>query len=154
MEQKLIFAAHQNGETFYGMNAEQSAELDAEIDKMRSNSKMFWGGCYLHGLIDREIGCDIVTLANTSDLVLEEYPTLGHSRLFMHLLLPEDGEYEVEVIGIQAKCVGFFWRDIIKSEDHPGFYYRASMRGLICYADDAEAIKYAKERLAEKSTWL
>lgn len=152
MKQKLIFAVAQIGtDLYYGMTSEESAKLDALRDKRYAEARMFCGGLYLHGKLEHLVGYDVPVLVNQESLNLIEYPSLSYSRQFTHLLLEEEREYEVEVIGVNAKCIGFFWKYIIEDEKRTGLYEDAEERGLICLADDKEAIDYARQKLAKRS---
>ena len=145
MKTKLVIAGIQiNSPNFFGMSIEESEALNEEIDQRTKEGRYIWNGFYLHGKLEEIIGYDLCVVVNESDLDLEEYPVYHTStRLVKHCLLKDEGRFEVEVKGINEKCVGYFWKEISEDEDRPGIYTRATQRGYICLKSDKEAIDQA-----------
>lgn len=102
---------------------------------------------YLHGDLESEIGYDHGVMCNLSDfnLLIKNCYYNGNDAYFDVICL-EDGIYDVEVIGIDKPCVGYFW--IIDKEHIP------KCRGLVCFKDDTEACMYAEQKYKEKSQYL
>ena len=102
---------------------------------------------YLHGNLDSEIGYDKGVFCNLEDfnLYIKNCYYNGNKRYFDIVCL-EDGIYDVEIIGIDKPCVGYFW--IINKEHIP------ECHGLVCFKDDKEACEYAEQKYKEKSQYL
>lgn len=102
---------------------------------------------YLHGKLEDEIGYDKGVFCNLEDfnLYIKNCYFNGNKEYFDVVCL-EDGIYDVEVIGIDKPCVGYFW--ITDKEHIP------ACRGLVCFKDDKEACEYAEQKYNEKSQYL
>lgn len=96
------------------------------------------GGWYLHGQLyednDYDIGLAVLNLENSR--------FLPHGRRDLYV----NGEVDVEVLGYDKPCKGFFYT--VEGGDS------WIQRGLVCYADDEEACKYARTKMEAKSSWL
>lgn len=95
---------------------------------------------YLHGKLEDEVGFDKAEFCNLGDFetITEQQYYNGNKKTFDVVFLKE-GIYDVEVIGFDKPCVGYFWID--KSEG------RGNLRGLVCFKDDINAIEYAKKKI-------
>lgn len=147
MKKKLIVAGKQlDSSNYFGMSIEESKALDKELEQRMKEGKYLWNSFYLHGELEEIIGYDLCVVVNESELDLEEYPVYhSPTRLVKHCLLKDEGKFEVEVKGINEKCIGYFWKSFAEDESKPGVYYRASQRGYICLERDKEAVEQAHQ---------
>ena len=145
MTQKLNVAGIQREyPNFFGMSIEESKALDEKLDREIKEGRYFWNSFYLHGELENIIGYDLCVVVNEPELDLEEYPVYhSPTRLVKHCLLKDEGKFEVEVKGINEKCIGYFWKCFSENENKPGIYYHASQRGYICLERDREAVEQA-----------
>ena len=90
---------------------------------------------YLHGELEEDLGYDICEIMNFGDLDVQYHKVTEDTTI---VTIP-DGIYDVEVIGIDKPCVGYFWND------------SDNQRGLICYKTDFEACEYAMEKFNERA---
>lgn len=107
-------------------------DLD-NISEDVANSGNWW---YFHGKLQDDIGYDKGLIMNIKPNQLDRRNGYRDINL--------EGEYEVEIIGIEKPCIGFFWIDNSLKFG----------RGLVCYKDDIEAIKYAKNKMKEREDRL
>lgn len=125
MKDKLIIIAKQVDGSLYKSNINYE-DLSEDI----KDSGNWW---YLHGRLQDDVGYDKGLIENIRPEQVENrcgYPDINLN-----------GEYEVEIRGIDKPCIGYFWIDSI-----------GLGRGLVCYKDDLEEIKFAKENYKEKSS--
>lgn len=103
---------------------------------------------YLHGDLESEIGYDKGVFCNLEDfnLLIKNCYFNGNKEYFDVVCL-EDGIYDVEVIGIDKPCIGYFWIN----ETNNGI---PECRGLVCFKDDKEACEYTEQKYNEKSQIL
>lgn len=96
------------------------------------------GGWYLHGQLyednDYDIGLAVLNLENSR--------FLPHGRRDLYV----NGEVDVEVLGYDKPCKGFFYT--VKRGDS------WIQRGYVCYADDEKACNQAYAKMKDKSHWL
>lgn len=121
--------------------AEQAYELMESLPDSEKN--VIVGMCYLHGQLDYDMQdlffpINAVELGLVKDKVISS--TITIPALFVNGIIP------VKVVTTDKPCIGFFW--VIEEES----YWR--QRGLICYEDDVEACKYAKQKMIENSDHL
>ena len=131
------------------------------MDERDNNS-----GWYLHGKLESDIGYDKAIAINCKTAgysretinwkfifgtrvseIFEKKPLIHK----MHL----NGEVPIEIDNISKKCVGFFWIEdygniIWQEREYP--YW--NQRGLVCYADDAEACEYARRAMNNRSVMI
>lgn len=105
------------------------------------------GWWYLHGELEDKVGYDKGAFLNLEeDMVeIENCYFKGNDKYFNVVLL-KDGIYDVEVIGFDRPCVGYFWID--------RKYNTPECRGLICFKDDTSAVMYARQKYTEKFGYL
>lgn len=153
MKKKLIVAGKQlDCSNYFGMSIEESKALDEKLDREIKEGRYFWNSFYLHGELEYIVGYDLCVVVNESDLDLEEYPVYHTStRLVKHCLLKDEGKFEVEVKGINEKCVGYLWKEVSEDESRSGIYRYASQRGYICLESDKEAVKQAHQVYLERA---
>lgn len=153
MKTKLIVAGIQREyPNFFGMSIEETKALNEEIERRMKENRLVWASFYLHGKLEEIIGYDLCVVVNESELDLEEYPVYHTStRLVKHCLLKDEGRFEVEVKGINEKCVGYLWKEVSEDESKPGVYHRASQRGYICLERDKESVEQAHQVYLERS---
>ena len=87
------------------------------------------GWWYLHGQLQEDIGTDQGYILNLTPEQLD----------FTNRTIILNGIYEVEVVGIDKPCIGFFWFNFNK------------VRGLVEYKDDKAGLKYARQQYTGKS---
>lgn len=87
---------------------------------------------YFHGKLEDDIGYDKGLIIN-SDYIKH----FGYWEEFVN-----EGIYDVEVIGINKPCIGYFWQANNRT------------RGLVCYKDDQKAINHIKEKFNSKSYYI
>lgn len=99
---------------------------------------------YLHGELEDEVGFDKGAFLNLEEDMVEIKNCYfnGNDKYFDVVCLKE-GVYDVEVIGFDKPCVGYFW--ITNISNIP------ECRGLVCFKDDKEAVEYAEKKYSEKS---
>ena len=132
------------------------SENEVPEEEMCHNS--WW---YLHGELQDEVGYDkaITTNCNSAgysketidwssirgNVVTEVFK--DRTRPVMYV----NGEISVEVEGFDRPCIGFFWTADEHNITWNGKEYpHWKQRGLVCFADDEEACKYARKLMAEK----
>lgn len=105
------------------------------------------GWWYLHGELESEVGYDKGAFLNLEEDIVEIKNCYfnGNEKHFDVVCL-KDGIYDVEVIGFDKPCVGYFW--INRDYDIP------ECKGLVCFKDDKEAVEYAEKKYNEKSWHL
>lgn len=99
---------------------------------------------YLHGELEEAVGYDKGAFLNLEEDMIEIKNCYfnGNKRCFDVVYLKE-GIYDVEVIGFDKPCVGYFWIS--------NFNRIPECRGLVCFKDDKKAIEYAEKKYSEKS---
>lgn len=103
---------------------------------------------YFHGQLYHDLGCD---LEGHDQVDLKycpvEYCKIAELKEGPVLMMNITGCIPVDVHGIEKPCIGFFWPVHI----HTNHYVE---RGLICYANDTEAIMFARDKLAKRARML
>ena len=93
-------------------------------------------GCwYLHGELEKDNGYDLALAVLTP----ENSKTIAPDDKDLYI----EGEVDVEVLGYNRPCKGFFYHVQI------GGLWK--QHGLVCYADDKEACEYAYNKMISKS---
>lgn len=146
---------------------------DKIVEAAGDNNLNHSSGWYLHGKLEELCHYDLATIYNMSDFPEDTRETLRYGLMINNEAKVEKldyfqksylrGVYPVQVYGVREKCVGYFWiseeREYVasifpgNSEDKRKFT-DWMQRGLVCLESDKEAIKYAKERYAENSSFL
>ena len=106
--------------------------IEEEYAGLPLSSCGYW---YLHGELEKDNGYDLAlaVLTPENSKIIE----LDDKDLYIN------GEVNVEVFGCNRLCKGFFYTLPIK-----GSWIQ---RGLVCYADDKEACKYAYDKMISKA---
>lgn len=92
---------------------------------------------YIDGELEKLVGYDIGEILNFGELQLKKANPSDPIAIYL------DGIYEVEVIGIDSPCIGYFWID-----------NRDEQRGLVCLVSDIESRKRADEAMKKRSCVL
>lgn len=133
-----------------------------DVPEHERDNNSWW---YLHGELENFVGFDKAIAINCYSLgisketlhyscirggnVTEVFDENPYYRMYFN------GEIPIEIEGIDKLCIGFFW-----TTDEYDVYYKDKaypywcQRGLVCFADDAEAIEYAKKKYNERSEML
>ena len=101
---------------------------------------------YLHGNLESEVGYDkgvILEGPGISKTFIDKDINEEYTRWYL-----PDGIYEVEVLGINKPCIGYFWTSMEEFSNIEGEV--PHMYGLVLYKDDPEN-KYAYKMYACKS---
>ena len=108
------------------------SRISTEYSGLSLSSCGYW---YLHGELWKDNGYDLALAVLTPEN--SKTVELNDKDLYIN------GEVDVEVFGCNRLCKGFFYTLPIK-----GSWIQ---RGLVCYADDKEACKYAYDKMINKS---
>ena len=132
-------------------------------------------GWYLHGKLEKDVGYDKAIAVNCKTLgisketrhIIERWKIGGKNYIRLQNNLPRfemhfNGIINVEVEGVPYRCKGYFWtvmeeKDItvINMEKYEQLDITIWLqRGLVCYANDTEANKYALQHYKSKSITL
>lgn len=102
---------------------------------------------YLHGELETEVGYDKGAFLNLEeDMVEIKNCYFNGNKQHFDVVCLKDGVYDVEVIGFDRPCVGYFWIS--------NFNKIPECKGLVCFKDDTSAVMYARQKYAEKSWYL
>ena len=159
MEQKILkmVAWNYNGCDAFGLTRYES------IDENERDNNSWW---YLHGKLEDIVGFDKATCINCREIGVS-FPTIHWSEIRggevteiyedqpEHNVMRFTGVIDVEVVGLDEPCVGYFWTTeerIVRYKDK--LYPMWEQRGLVCLKSDDEAIKYASEQFSKKSIFL
>lgn len=128
-----------------------------EIPADERDNNSWW---YLHGQLESDCGYDKATAVNCKTAgysvqtinykeICDDIVTKVKDSLLIHRM-HINGEVPVEIEGIAKKCIGFFWtidrgKVVYKNKKYPDWM----QNGLVCYADDEEACKYARKKMQE-----
>jgi len=121
---------------------------------------------YLDGLLEGKCGYDKATIYNLSEIPDLRKETLRWKCITgdravvesytKHTEIHANGEYEVEVYGIEEPCIAFFWtarERMVRTEK--GIRFKVwNQRGLVCLKSDTEAIERARRKMMERSKHL
>lgn len=97
---------------------------------------------YLHGDLEYDLDYDQFEVTDTNSIAIDT-ETIDNRTDF---IISYEGKIEVRCENVNRPCVGYFW----KVKEGKIFV----QRGLICYADDADANAYAEHCMNEKATHL
>lgn len=133
-----------------------------DIDPTERDNNSWW---YLHGKLQSLVGFDkaIVTNCKSGKFAKETiyWTEIVGNRVinvaseYPHYQMHFNGEVDVEIEGIDKLCKGFFYvtnEHNIYYKDQEYLYWE--QRGLVCFADDIEACKYARKKMNQKSQIL
>ena len=117
-------------------------ELRTKLDSFKKQKKAYFPyGYYLHGNLEKYWYYDLCDIVNFEELECVIKPASNKQSQFTYKIFLKPGIYDVIVIGVDKPCVGYFW-----------FSNDIRYHGLICFKDDADAIRYAREQYNTKST--
>lgn len=124
---------------------EEVLKAENGYSKALRESESVWigHGWYLHGKLMEEIGYDLAEFLNLK----EDMVTITKDRYSeYHTACLKEGIYDVEVVGIDKPCIGYFWTSNRAGDPRT--------TGLVCFKDDKEACEYAAQKYAERSSTL
>ena len=118
---------------------------------------------YLDGLLEGKCGYDKATVYNLSELPDLRKETLRWKSITgdraevesytKHTEIHANGEFEVEVYGIEEPCIAFFWTTrerVVRT--NKGISFKVwDQRGLVCLKTDTEAIERARRKRAQRT---
>ena len=141
-----IAAIQINGNVFEQENAFKNLNKYTEaLGKDKGTIVSSWW--YLHGDLQEEVGYDKGAFLNLEeDMVEIKNCYFNGNKEYFDVVCLKDGIYDVEVIGFDKPCVGYFW--ITEREHIP------HLRGLVCFKGDRKAVEYAERKYSEKSVYL
>lgn len=138
-----------------------SEDMKPLLNNRRKPISSWW---YLHGELESVVGFDKGIIVShehllKKDISFKENYNKNESQLWVSnpdsvekVYYLEDGIYDVEVLGIDKPCIGYFWTSFEQYDNVIGEY--PIMRGLVCFKDDKEGVEHAEKKYNEKSTWL
>lgn len=93
---------------------------------------------YLHGYIEEDLGYDIFEVTDTNSIAVDT-EIIANTKVFG---INFEGKIEVRCENVDKPCIGYFWKS--------KFGANIEQRGLVCYADDADANAYAERCMNDK----
>lgn len=131
-------------------NASHNEELYEKVKEYTSKITNY-GGWYLHGDLQEDVGYDLATFVDLSDELTRTVPEFTSiygddvSYTGEYIRVPYlNGVFRVNVLGIDKPCIGIFWTlvyDTYECNGQTWEHYRQS--GLVCYECDVDAVMYA-----------
>lgn len=118
---------------------------------------------YLHGKLEYDCSYDKAVIINWRDIPTKETYDWVSIRNSVAELYSDDvlrsnyleGEYDVEVDGIDYPCKGIFWiTDERTVHSNKGDFQVWNQRGLVVACDDIEALEYARLKYKERTTHI
>lgn len=128
------------------------------------NRKLISSWWYLHGELESKVGYDKGIIVSHEHLLkknisFKKNNNENGSQLwvsdpdsFKEVYYLEDGIYNVNILGINKPCIGYFWTNFKQYDNIVGDY--PEMRGLVVFKDDIEGNEYAKKCYKEKTSIL
>ena len=124
----LELVADQIGGGFYGMTDQEAEKCLNEWNSLPKDQRSYFSsGWYFHGKLQDDIGYDLGIITTKIDF-------------------PIEGKYWCKVRNINKPCIGYFWNRVIDGKPH--------IRGLVCYVDDINGLRYAEKQYREKESCL
>lgn len=93
---------------------------------------------YAHGKLEDDLKYDILNIIN-----VDKFPSIDFNGV--SILDIQDGVYSAMVVG-GSICRAYIWNVMIDG-------YKIT-KGIVCYNDDEDAIKFAEEKYKEKNWWV
>lgn len=150
MDKKIlkIAAQHTDG-SWYGTNEQELTKIMDEktLSAEKDNNTIVSSWWYLHGDLQSAVGFDKGMFLNLGDFkTFEKKCYINGNEEYFDVICLEEGIYDVEIIGFDKPCVGYFW--ITDKDDIP------MTRGLVCFKDDLDSVKDAETKFNKKQRWL
>lgn len=118
---------------------------DPDYDKIVNEGNMYINSnWYLHGKVEDVFHYDVCTIYDAPKEVTIPYKS--------EKTICFDGICEVEVHGVDKRCIGYFWTVLDRDKESPSG--PIIQRGLVCLEDDMEARHDALAKMKKHAIFI